>query len=99
MARVLLNASLSILSLGTSILLAEGICRLLTPAGQQVQIVSTTPTPESKTQPDQKVVSERGGIDSLLAWSGSHGLRLNPHVHAKIIDHHLSQNTAVLVPL
>lgn len=86
--------AVSVVSLGATLLVAEGAARLFLPAQQVVEVesaVTRSSLPGTVAEKEQ----ERG-IDVLLDWSGQHGIRLNPGVRATIHNHSLSHNDVVI---
>jgi lysophospholipase L1-like esterase len=85
---------LAVLSLVATVLLAEGVARLLLPVQQLVEVESST-TRRSRPGPVEEREQERG-IDVLIDWSGHEGVRLHPAVRATIHNHTLSHRDVVI---
>jgi len=85
---------LAMLSLVATVLLAEGIARLLLPVQQVVEVEPST-IMRSRPGPVEEREQEHG-IDVLIDWSGHQGVRLYPGVRATIHNHTLSHRDVVI---
>jgi lysophospholipase L1-like esterase len=79
---------IAVTSLVISLLLCELIARWMLPPQPVIEIThpSRAPTLDAKTS----LVEEDGHIDTLIDWSGQHGIRLRPNRSVLIKSHLLS---------
>lgn len=85
---------LAVVSLMATILVAEGLARLLLPVQQVVEIEPAT-TRSSRPGTVEEREQERG-IDVVIDWSGHQGVRLHPGIRAMIRNHSLSHRDVVI---
>ncbi len=91
---ILAKIAVAVVSLGATLLLAEGAARLFLPAQQVVEVESVTTRSSHPGAVEEK--EQERGIDVLLDWSGQHGIRLHPGVRATVHNHTLSHNDVVI---
>lgn len=91
---VMAKVGLAVVSLLATVLVAEGVARLLLPVQQMVEVEAVT-TRSSRPGPVKETEQERN-IDVVIDRSGDHGVRLYPGVRAVIHDHTLSHRDVVI---
>jgi lysophospholipase L1-like esterase len=77
-----------------TLLLAEGVARLLLPTPQVVEVDPVEARTASGGDVEER--EQERGIDVLIDWTGHRGVRLNPNVRATIRDHSLSGRDVVI---
>ena len=85
---------LAVVSVAATVLVAEGVARLLLPVQQVVEVEAVT-TRSSRPGP-VKETEEKHGINVVIDRTGDHGVRLFPGVRATIHDHTLSHRDVVI---
>ncbi len=88
------KVALAVVSLLATVLVAEGIARLLLPVQQMVEVEAVT-TRSSRPGPVKETEQERN-IDVVIDRSGDHGVRLYPGVRATIHEHTLSHRDVII---
>jgi lysophospholipase L1-like esterase len=92
--RTLGRLLLAVASLALVLLAAEGIARLVLPPQQEVEVEAADVRRGSRGPTEER--EQQAGIDVLLDWSGSHGVRLTPNVRATIRGHRVSGRDVVI---
>lgn len=95
MKKVFLNSSIVICSLAMAFFIGEMIARVILPPPKEIQI-EIQKKDFSLSAPQQNIEGTDGSIQSVLDWSGKHGVRLNPNVTATIKNHSLSHQDVVI---
>ena len=91
---MLKNISISVGAVLASFLACELISRALLPPQQTVKVEHTSLSRTAAVA--SQVREDDGRIDTLLDWSGQHGIRLRPNVAATIQHHMLSQRDILI---
>lgn len=91
---VVAKVALAVVSLLATVLVAEGVARLLLPVQQMVEVEAVT-TRSSRPGPVKETEQEQN-IDVVIDRTGDHGVRLYPGVRATIHDHTLSHRDVVI---
>ena len=86
--------ALAVVSLVATVLLAEGVARLLLPVQQVVEVEAATPRRSHPGSLEER--EQEQGIDVLIDRSGEYGVRLHPGIRATIHDHSLSHRDVVI---
>ena len=74
--------TLTAVSLVATVLLAEGVARLLLPVQQVVEVEPATSRHSHPGSTEER--EQERNIDGVMDWSGNQGVRLHPRVRATI---------------
>jgi hypothetical protein len=91
---VAVRLSLVTVSLAATLLVAEGVARLVLPVQQTVDVKSSTIRTGGASPVEER--EDESEIAFLVEWGGEYGVRLSPGVRATVKNHRLSQREIVI---